>query len=73
MAEQGENAEAQQAPPDSISVGGDEGVAKLTLAARWAERHASDDESIGDLLRRFRKAYAYIDDVTKGIVSDYED
>jgi hypothetical protein len=46
---------------------GDEAVAKLQLAARWAERYSGGAEGINDVLRRFRTAYAYVDAVTNGI------
>ena len=50
-----------------ISVGsGDENVAKIQLAARWAEEFAPDaDDSLDATLARFRRAYTYIDSVSK--------
>ncbi len=50
-----------------ISVGsGDENVAKIQLAARWAEEFApADGDSLDATLARFRRAYTYIDSVSK--------
>jgi hypothetical protein len=51
---------------DLISVmSGDENVAKLQLAARWAERLAEPGEPLEAMLRRFQRHYIYIDSVTK--------
>ena len=52
---------------DRIGVGGsDEIVAKLQLAARWAEQYAPDNgDSLDAALIRFRRAYNYLDSVTK--------
>lgn len=63
-------------PPDSASqpindlIGvqsGDEAVAKLQLAARWAERFAAPNEDLSDVLKRFQYAYRYVDSVTNGV------
>ena len=50
-----------------ISVGsGDENVAKIQLAARWAEQFAPEaGDSLDGALQRFRRAYTYIDSVSK--------
>jgi hypothetical protein len=46
--------------------GGDEIVAKLQLAARWAELYAPDaGDTMDEALTRFRRAYNYVDSVTK--------
>jgi hypothetical protein len=52
---------------DKISVGnGSEDVAKIQLAARWAEDFAPETgDTLEDTLRRFRRAYTYVDAVTK--------
>ena len=52
---------------DRVGVGGgDEDVAKLQLATRWAELYAPTTGDTLDLaLRRFKRAYDYIDAVTK--------
>jgi hypothetical protein len=52
---------------DRVGIGGaDEDVAKMQLATRWAELYAPDDGDTLELaLRRFRRAYAYVDAVTK--------
>ncbi|HEX3244645.1 MAG TPA: hypothetical protein VHX16_04505 [Chloroflexota bacterium] len=46
---------------------GDEAVAKLQLAARWAERYSGASEDMNDVLKRFRLAYDYVDAVTNGV------
>lgn len=46
---------------------GDEAVAKLQLAARWAERYSGTAEDIRDVLKRFRMAYDYVNAVTNGV------
>jgi hypothetical protein len=46
---------------------GDEAVAKLQLAARWAERYSGVAEDIGDVLKRFHMAYDYVNAVTNGV------
>ena len=52
---------------DKIAVGsGDENVAKIQLAARWTEEFApSGGDTLEDALRRFKRAYQYLDSVTK--------
>ena len=52
---------------ERISVGsGDENVAKIQLAARWAEQFAPEaGDSLDAALTRFRRAYTYIDSVSK--------
>ena len=57
---------------DAISVGsGDENVAKLQLAARWAERFAPEaDDTLESALHRFKRAYHYVDSVTKLVEPD---
>ena len=45
--------------------GGDENVAKIQLAARWAELTANGEDSLDGVLQRFKRAYFYIDSVTK--------
>jgi hypothetical protein len=49
---------------------GDEAVAKLQLAARWAERYSGAGEDMRDVLKRFRVAFAYVDAVTNGVEPD---
>ncbi|MDP8922560.1 MAG: hypothetical protein M3O34_06735 [Chloroflexota bacterium] len=58
---------AVSARAERISVGsGDENVAKIQLAARWAEQFAPEDgDSLDATLHRFRRAYTYIDSVSK--------
>jgi hypothetical protein len=60
------------APNDRIGVGsGDENVAKLQLAARWAEQFGPEDgDTLEEALRRFKRAYAYVDSVTKLVDPD---
>jgi hypothetical protein len=51
---------------DRVGVGsGDENVAKIQLATRWAEQFAPSDDSLDAALKRFKQAYTYIDSVTK--------
>ncbi len=67
---------ADEAPPfadssgsgrgERISVGsGDENVAKIQLASRWAEQFAPADDNLEAALRRFHRVYTYVDSVTK--------
>ena len=58
---------AVSARAERISVGsGDENVAKIQLAARWAEQFAPDGgDSLDAALSRFRRAYTFIDSVSK--------
>jgi hypothetical protein len=57
---------------ERISVGGgDENVAKLQLAARWAEQFTPEgDDSLEGILARFKRAYHYVDSVTKLVEPD---
>jgi hypothetical protein len=52
---------------DRIGVGsGDENVAKIQLASRWAEQYAPETgDTLDEALRRFKRAYNYVDSVTK--------
>ena len=54
---------------ERIGVGGsDDSVARIQLAARWAEAFApSAGDSLASALRRFRTAYDYLDSVTHGV------
>jgi hypothetical protein len=58
--------------PERIGVGsGDENVAKIQLAARWAEQFAPrEGDSLDAALARFRRAYTYIDSVSKLVDPD---
>jgi hypothetical protein len=60
-------AEEAGARSDKIAVGsGDENVAKIQLAARWTEEYAPrSGDTLEDALRRFKRAYHYVDSVTK--------
>jgi hypothetical protein len=50
---------------------GNEDVAKVQLAARWAERFApSHGDSPQAALRRLSRAYEYIDSVTHGLTPE---
>jgi hypothetical protein len=57
---------------DRIGVGsGDENVAKLQLAARWAELFApSGGDTVEAALKRFKRVYTYVDSVTKLVEPD---
>jgi hypothetical protein len=57
---------------ERVSVGsGDENVAKLQLAARWAELFAPEaDDTLEAMLGRFKRAYHYVDSVTKLVEPD---
>ena len=72
-----------EAPPEAAGVfpvsdrigvaGGDENVAKLQLAARWSEQYAPEErDTLDSALQRFRRAYNYIDSVTKLVDPDQE-
>jgi hypothetical protein len=53
---------------ERISIGGgDDSVTRIQLAARWAESYAPDSDSLGNVLRRFRAAYDYLDAVIHGV------
>ncbi len=47
--------------------GGDDSVIRIQLAARWAESFGPSTDSLGNILRRFRAAYEYLDAVTHGV------
>lgn len=61
-----------QAANEQIGVGsGDENVAKIQLAARWAEAFApGEGDSLEDTLQRFHRVYTYIDSVAHGVAPD---
>lgn len=63
---------AASAPGAYISVGsGDEQVARIQLAARWAEAYApADGDSLEAVLHRFQRAYSYIDSVIHDVEPD---
>jgi hypothetical protein len=45
---------------------GDESVVTMQLAARWAEKYGPDqNDTLDEALRRFRRAYNYINAVIK--------
>lgn len=53
---------------DRIGVGGgDDSVSRIQLAGRWAEAYATESDSLGAMLRRFRTAYEYLDAVIHGV------
>ncbi len=46
--------------------GGDDAVTRIQLAARWAEQFApGGGDALDAALARFRRAYTYIDSVSK--------
>jgi hypothetical protein len=48
--------------------GGDDSIARIQLAARWAEAYPpSRGDSLNGVLRRFRVAYDYLDAITHGV------
>jgi hypothetical protein len=47
--------------------GGDDSVVRIQLAARWAESYGPSTDSLGNILRRFRAAFEYLDAVTHGV------
>ena len=57
---------------DRIGVGsGDENVAKIQLATRWAEQYApATGDTLEEALRRFKRVYNYVDSVTKLVEPD---
>ena len=65
----GEKPEKEEPRHDRIGVGGaDDSVARVQLAARWAEAYAPPaGDSLSHALRRFRTAYEYLDAVTHGV------
>jgi len=66
------DASAPAARSERVGVGGgDENVAKLQLAARWAEQFSlAGDDSLEAMLGRFKRAYHYVDSVTKLVEPD---
>ena len=53
---------------DRIGVGSpDDSVTRIQLAARWAEAYGSDSDSLGQILRRFKTAFDYLDAVIHGV------
>jgi hypothetical protein len=66
-ADQDEDRDGRDPSSDRVGIGGgDEDVAKMQLATRWAELYAPDAGDTLELaLRRFRRAYTYVDAVTK--------
>ena len=67
--EAGESTGVVIARTELIGLGsGDESVVALQLAARWAEKHAPEkDDSLEETLRRFRRAYNYVNAVIKQV------
>jgi hypothetical protein len=67
-----ENTGMASARSENIGVGsGDENVAKVQLAARWAEEYApATGDSLEEALRRFKRVYNYVDSVTKLVDPD---
>ena len=67
-----ENTGMASARSENIGVGsGDENVAKIQLAARWAEAYApATGDSLEEALRRFKRVYTYVDSVTKLVDPD---
>jgi len=61
-----------RAANEQIGVGsGDENMARIQLAARWAESYTpAQGDSLEGVLRRFRRAYAFIDSVTHSVEPD---
>ena len=55
--------------PQRIGVGGgDDQMARIQLAARWSEAFAPEDgDSLGNMLKRFRTAFDYLDAVIHGV------
>ena len=65
--EPAEETERAATANDRIGVGGgDENVAKIQLATRWAEQYAPETgDTLEEALRRFKRVYNYVDSVTK--------
>ena len=60
-----------KAANERIGVGsGDEQVAKIQLAARWAEAFAPQQDTMEAALQRFYRAYAYVDSVTHSVTPE---
>ena len=66
-ADDDDNASVVIARPELIGLGGsDESVVTLQLAARWAEKYGPEQgDSLEEVLRRFRRAYNYVNSVIK--------
>jgi hypothetical protein len=47
--------------------GGDDSVTRIQLAARWAEAYTPEPDTLGNVLKRFRAAYDYLDAVIHGV------
>jgi len=48
--------------------GGDDSIARIQLAARWAETYSPErGDSLNGVLARFRTAYEYLDAITHGV------
>ena len=53
---------------DRIAVASqDDAVARIQLAARWAESYTPEGDSLGGMLKRFRAAFEYLDAVIHGV------
>ena len=67
-----ENTGMASARSERIGVGsGDENVAKIQLASRWAEEYApATGDTLEEALRRFKRVYNYVDSVTKMMEPD---
>ena len=67
--EAGDSVGVDVARPELIGLGsGDESVVALQLAARWAEKYGPEkDDSLEETLRRFRRAYSYVNAVIKQV------
>src|SRR5437899_2229400 len=53
---------------ERIGIGAnDDSIARIQLAARWAEAYSPRLDSLGSVLKRFRAAYEYLDSVTHGV------
>lgn len=67
-----ENVGMASARSEMIGVGsGDENVAKIQLASRWAEQYApATGDSLEEVLRRFKRVYNYVDSVSKLVEPD---
>lgn len=58
----------ERGAPQRIGVGAnDDTVAKIQLAARWAESYTPSDDSLAGILKRFRGAFEYLDAVIHGV------
>jgi hypothetical protein len=67
-----ENVGLASARSERIGVGsGDENVAKIQLASRWAEIYApATGDTLEEALRRFKRVYNYVDSVSKLVEPD---